>query len=197
LGGLPPSLVLVRGRMGFGPELERRWRMRETGPHFRNGSTNARASGRSRRAARHSFSLRSLSIERLERRNMLSAVNWTGNGGDMSWSNPLNWSTDALPGAADDVTINVASPITITHASGSDTVHTLDTTRRRHHQRCNHDHSRLRQRHRPLADHLKPGRSQPHRRQPHHSIEFDDRWPLHERRFARSRWGQSCPCQTE
>ncbi len=75
-----------------------------------------------------------LGIERLEPRHMLSAVSWTGTstGGDgVNWSDPKNWSTNALPGAADDVTINPTLPpnttLTIIHASGSDTINSLNS----------------------------------------------------------------------
>ncbi len=72
-----------------------------------------------------------LGIERLEPRHMLSAVSWTGLGDGVSWSDPKNWSTDALPGAGDDVTINPTvapnTTLTITHASGADTINSLNS----------------------------------------------------------------------
>src|SRR5687767_8464251 len=43
--------------------------------------------------------------EMLEPRLLLAGVSWDGGGGDGQWINPLNWSTDALPGPADDVTV--------------------------------------------------------------------------------------------
>lgn len=46
-----------------------------------------------------------------------AAVNWTGLGDGVSWSDPANWSTNALPTASDDVTINVAANPTIIIAS--------------------------------------------------------------------------------
>lgn len=46
-------------------------------------------------------------FERLEGRALLAAVSWDGGGGDTLWSNPLNWSGDAVPVASDDVTIDV------------------------------------------------------------------------------------------
>lgn len=42
-------------------------------------------------------------------------VTWTGGGDGVTWTNPANWSSNpALPGPADDVTINVAGTPTIT-----------------------------------------------------------------------------------
>src|SRR5205823_6847562 len=40
---------------------------------------------------------------------------------------PTRRSSDLLPGSADDVTINPVDSVTITHASGADTVHSLTT----------------------------------------------------------------------
>ena len=53
-----------------------------------------------------------------------ATVTWTNaTGGD--WSNTNNWSTGALPGAGDDVIIPPGSPITVTHSTGTDTIHSL------------------------------------------------------------------------
>ncbi len=49
----------------------------------------------------------SMSMDCLEPRVVLAAVSWDGGGGNTLWSNPLNWSGDALPTSADDVTIDV------------------------------------------------------------------------------------------
>ena len=65
--------------------------------------------------------------ETLEERRMLSAVNWDGGGGDLLWSNPLNWSADQLPTAADDVTIDAAGDVTIVHDVGTNVVASLDS----------------------------------------------------------------------
>ncbi len=46
-------------------------------------------------------------LEGLEARVVLAAVSWDGGGGNGLWSNALNWSGDALPTQADDVTIEV------------------------------------------------------------------------------------------
>src|SRR5579872_3497276 len=62
-------------------------------------------------------------VESLEPRTLLSAVTWTGDGGDMNWNTAANWSTNNVPnvtppGAGDDVTIPSvsSSPITVTGA---------------------------------------------------------------------------------
>jgi hypothetical protein len=47
----------------------------------------------------------------METRTLLSAVSWTGSAGDNNWDSPDNWSTQAVPGSSDDVTINVAADI--------------------------------------------------------------------------------------
>ena len=70
-----------------------------------------------------------LRSEPLEVRALLAVVNWTGLGDGTNWTNPANWSNDAVPGAGDDVTINVAGHPTITIASNSQAVvHSLLTT---------------------------------------------------------------------
>ena len=56
---------------------------------------------------------------------LLSSVTWTGAAGDNQWTTPGNWSTDALPGAGDDVTINVAANPTIQVNCGAQPVHSL------------------------------------------------------------------------
>ena len=67
-------------------------------------------------------------VESLERRVLLAAVSWTGGGDGINWTDPKNWSTNALPGATDTVTINAAGNPTITIASGSQAVSTLTTS---------------------------------------------------------------------
>lgn len=52
-------------------------------------------------------------FETLEPRQLLAFVHWDGGGGDSDWHNPLNWSGDALPGAVDEVFIEVAGSPTI------------------------------------------------------------------------------------
>ncbi|MDB5386304.1 MAG: repeat-containing protein, partial [Planctomycetaceae bacterium] len=63
-------------------------------------------------------------IEALEHRVYLSAVSWDGGGDGVHWSDPLNWSSNALPGATDDVTINFGNA-TVSHDSGNDSIHSL------------------------------------------------------------------------
>src|SRR5687767_11281057 len=57
-------------------------------------------------------------FEPLEQRRLLAAITWDGGGDGTNWSDPLNWSTNELPTAADDVTIDVAG--------GSATVQVVD-----------------------------------------------------------------------
>jgi large repetitive protein len=66
-------------------------------------------------------------VEWMESRVQLSAVAWTGAGGDNDWDNPLNWSTDALPASADDVTIDVAADVV--HSSAvTDSIRSLTSS---------------------------------------------------------------------
>ena len=66
-------------------------------------------------------------IEWMEPRTLLSAVTWTGGAGDNNWDTPANWSTDSVPGSADDVTINIAADVV--HSSDvTDSIHSLTST---------------------------------------------------------------------
>ena len=56
---------------------------------------------------------------------VIPAVYWDGDAGDLLWNNPLNWSGDVLPGAADDVVINVPGDIAVTLAGTSTTIRSL------------------------------------------------------------------------
>jgi len=76
-------------------------------------------------APKGSLVSRRLAVESLEDRRVLAAVSWDGGGDGINWSDGLNWSTNALPGSGDDVTINVVGTITVTHASGIDTIRSL------------------------------------------------------------------------
>lgn len=64
-------------------------------------------------------------IDVLESRVLLSAATWTGGGGDLNWTTANNWSTHAVPGSADDVTISVTQGTTISGPSSPTTVHSL------------------------------------------------------------------------
>ena len=84
--------------------------------------TDSQRASRRVRSTRRSF----LRVEPLEDRTMPALVSWTGAGGDFNWSNALNWNGGTLPGASDDVVIDYgANNFTVTHASGSDSVHSL------------------------------------------------------------------------
>ncbi|MGO9924161.1 MAG: hypothetical protein ACLQIB_56900, partial [Isosphaeraceae bacterium] len=61
----------------------------------------------------------------LEDRTMLSSVSWINPaGGD--WNTGSNWNTGSVPGASDDVTIDLSPGITVTHSQDdADSVNTL------------------------------------------------------------------------
>src|SRR4051794_22441315 len=66
-------------------------------------------------------------LELLEDRTVPTAT-WTGGGGD--WSDPAHWTggtgSNGLPGVNDDVVINVAGNVTVTHNQNvTDTIHSL------------------------------------------------------------------------
>ena len=69
-----------------------------------------------------------LHLEQLENRLAPAAVSWTGSAGTLNWSDANNWSNDAVPGSADDVTISKSGVGTITIGSGSYAVHSLNDT---------------------------------------------------------------------
>jgi len=80
-----------------------------------------------RRAARsidirRSVSGRRFSAEALERRRLLTAITWTGTFDHTNWNQPGNWSTNTVPTAADDVTINTANTI---QSNSTQAVHNL------------------------------------------------------------------------
>jgi hypothetical protein len=52
-------------------------------------------------------------FERLEERRVLAAVSWDGGGDGANWEDGNNWSSNVVPTAADDVTIDVAGTPTI------------------------------------------------------------------------------------
>src|SRR5262245_3979522 len=65
-------------------------------------------------------------VERLEDRTVPAAVSWDGGAGTLNWNDAANWDTNALPTATDDVVIDVpASAITVTHGSGTTSIHSL------------------------------------------------------------------------
>jgi hypothetical protein len=67
-------------------------------------------------------------FESLEQRILLSAVAWTGAGDGKSWNDAQNWSTRTIPGASDDVTIDLTNSQTIIYssASGNTTIGSLN-----------------------------------------------------------------------
>lgn len=52
-------------------------------------------------------------------------ITWDGGGDGTSWHDANNWSGDVVPGAADDVLIDVPGNITVTHSFGSHAVRSL------------------------------------------------------------------------
>src|SRR5262249_23527795 len=64
----------------------------------------------------------------LEARTLLSNVTWTGSADGTSWAVAGNWSGNAVPGANDDVTIDLGGNPTIRISSGSQSVHSLTST---------------------------------------------------------------------
>jgi hypothetical protein len=54
-------------------------------------------------------------------------VSWDGGGDGTNWTDPLNWSTNALPQPADDVTISVGANPTILIPSGTQSINSLVT----------------------------------------------------------------------
>ena len=57
-----------------------------------------------------------------------AAVSWTGNAGTLNWGDANNWSNDAVPTSADDVTINMSGVGTITVGAGNYAVGSLNDT---------------------------------------------------------------------
>jgi hypothetical protein len=77
---------------------------------------------RDRRQPRPAAPRRKLALEILEDRVVPAAVTWIAGNGD--WDVATNWSTGTVPGAADDVDINV-SGVTITHTAA--TAHSVNS----------------------------------------------------------------------
>jgi fibronectin-binding autotransporter adhesin len=61
----------------------------------------------------------------LEPRDLFAAVSWDGGGGNFGWTTPDNWSNNALPTSADDVTIDIPAAITVTISSGAQSINSL------------------------------------------------------------------------
>ncbi len=68
-------------------------------------------------------------IEGLETRRLLAALTWDAGGDGTSWDDAQNWSDDAVPTLADDVTIGSATTTAI-QVTGDAEVRSLTTTRR-------------------------------------------------------------------
>jgi hypothetical protein len=95
---------------------------RKNSPQSRSGLRNKpRRRGGQYRELRRRLAM----LETLEERHLLAALVWTGDGGDLNWNNPANWSANELPGSGDDVTISGFSDITISHASAATSINSL------------------------------------------------------------------------
>ncbi|MGD9632161.1 MAG: hypothetical protein AB7U97_02710, partial [Pirellulales bacterium] len=58
----------------------------------------------------------------------MALVTWDGGGTSTDWNEAANWTNNVLPGAADDVVIDVAASPTITFSSGSASIKSLQST---------------------------------------------------------------------
>src|SRR5437879_1549191 len=82
------------------------------------------AAARRRQHRRKKITGSPLRLEALEDRTLLDTVRWISpNSG--SWGDADNWSTGSVPGAADDVFIDVPQNITVTHSIGAHSIRSL------------------------------------------------------------------------
>ena len=63
--------------------------------------------------------------EELESRLLLSNVSWTGGASTLNWTDAINWSGHAVPGASDNVTINIAVSGPIAIGSSAQSINSL------------------------------------------------------------------------
>ena len=54
-----------------------------------------------------------------------TVITWDGGGDGSSWDDALNWDTDTLPGASDDVIIDDPGSITVIHSTGTTSINGL------------------------------------------------------------------------
>ena len=64
-------------------------------------------------------------MHQLEPRLLLAQVGWDGEGNDGLWNTPLNWSTDHVPDANDDVRIDLQGTYTVTLAGAMASIASL------------------------------------------------------------------------
>ena len=67
-----------------------------------------------------------------ESSGVCTGVCWDGGAGTTSWADAANWTGDALPGASDLVQLNLVSGVTVTHASGNDSIKGLSSIANNH-----------------------------------------------------------------
>ncbi|MBC8106086.1 MAG: hypothetical protein H7Z14_05815, partial [Anaerolineae bacterium] len=79
----------------------------------RNPANHPWATQRRGNVARHAYA-----CEALEQRLFLSAVSWINAAGG-AWTTPANWSNNAVPSVADDVTINLPGTYAVTGAGST------------------------------------------------------------------------------
>ncbi|QDU21299.1 PKD domain-containing protein [Urbifossiella limnaea] len=84
-------------------------------------------SRRDRRSARATPPSRPrLRVDPLEDRTVPATVTWDGGGGNFDWNTAANWSADVLPGASDDVVIDLGSNnFAVTHSAGDTAIQSL------------------------------------------------------------------------
>lgn len=80
---------------------------------------------RSRLSPTSARAARAARVEPLEQRRLLAAVYWDGGAGNGLWNTGTNWSNDAVPTAADDVTIDFAGNYTVTLTGAAASVNSL------------------------------------------------------------------------
>ena len=56
-------------------------------------------------------------------------VRWDGGGDGISWQDPLNWDTDVIPGPGDAAIIEAGDGTSVTHASGTTEIQSLESDR--------------------------------------------------------------------
>src|SRR6516162_5096252 len=64
-------------------------------------------------------------LHSLEDRTAPTVVNWTGAANDSQWTTATNWSSNAVPGAGDDVSIINPSSGYVTYSGGATSINSL------------------------------------------------------------------------
>src|SRR5262245_27019108 len=77
------------------------------------------------RRARRAASVSRPRLEALEDRVVPATILWTGAAGDNLWGSSGNWNLGRLPGAGDDVVIDVAGDQTVVYGGGTTSIRSL------------------------------------------------------------------------